>query len=154
MSSLSRFPSYPANWDEIRREVLEQDKYRCQNCGKSTKRLHIHHIEPLSAGGSNDISNLVCLCEDCHCVEHPHLADSNYLLGDSLHSNYLYCENCKRNYTMESNLLFCPDCETFLKTERYLEPKRGPYDYHHLKYGVKDDQDNEYQLDEDDWDPI
>jgi len=149
-----RFPEYPSNWDDLRREVLELDGYRCQNCGRSTKRLHIHHIVPLSAGGSNDISNLVCLCEECHSVEHPHLSETGYRLGDRLHSYYLYCENCKRNFLMESNLLFCPECESFLKTGRYLEPKRGPYDYQYLKYGVSEDQENRYNWEDDDLEPI
>lgn len=78
------FPAYPDNWDEIRREVLELDNYRCQNCGITTKRLHIHHIKPLSAGGTNDIANLVCLCEECHCAENPHLTNTDYKLGDSI----------------------------------------------------------------------
>jgi hypothetical protein len=55
---------------------------------------------------------------------------------------------------MESNLLFCPVCESFLETRKYLEPKRGPWDYYHLKYGVKEDQDNRYHWEDEDLEPI
>lgn len=38
----------------------------CQNCGCEDDRVHIHHIVPLSVGGSNRVTNLAVLCEKCH----------------------------------------------------------------------------------------
>ncbi|WP_083866574.1 HNH endonuclease [Natronococcus occultus] len=35
------------------------------NCS-SEQRLEVHHIVPLSVGGSNELSNLVTLCKECH----------------------------------------------------------------------------------------
>ncbi|WP_204365619.1 HNH endonuclease [Natronococcus jeotgali] len=35
------------------------------NCS-SEQRLEVHHIVPLSAGGSNERSNLITLCKNCH----------------------------------------------------------------------------------------
>lgn len=65
---------YPENWDEIRQEVLQRDGFTCGNCGRGD-HLHVHHIVPLSVGGSNQISNLRTLCEDCHKRLHPHMRD-------------------------------------------------------------------------------
>jgi hypothetical protein len=39
--------------------------FRCVRCEHS-RDLHVHHITPKSAGGSNDLDNLVCICEGCH----------------------------------------------------------------------------------------
>jgi len=111
-------PEYPSNWDEIRKEVLELDQYTCQNCRSKTKRLHIHHITPLSERGTNDAYNLVTLCEECFKARHPNTIPINVK-----HSSYLYCERCNEKYSHETGLYFCPECESFLKT--YVEPTRA-----------------------------
>lgn len=143
------FPDYPSNWDEIRKEVLELDSYKCQNCGTVTKQLHIHHIVPLSKGGSNHTSNLVCLCSECHGVEH-------FILRPSYDSESLYCSECASYYPQSSGLLYCPKCEQFLITKRQTEgkqlgdPQLRDNVYHYFKYGVPGDSEEDYQTDEDD----
>jgi hypothetical protein len=59
---------YPGDWDSIRTSALTRDGYRCGNCGASGPdvALHVHHIVPLSRGGSNQLSNLRTLCNACH----------------------------------------------------------------------------------------
>lgn len=58
-------------WFKIREEILERDGKRCVNC--STKsNLVIHHIVPISSRGTNQASNLVTLCRDCHRSAHNH----------------------------------------------------------------------------------
>jgi len=64
---------YPEDWDEIRRRILERDSYTCCNCWATNTTLHVHHIVPLSCGGSSQDSNLVVLCENCHKSIHPHM---------------------------------------------------------------------------------
>ncbi len=64
---------YPLDWGELRRQALERDGYRCGNCGMNTATLHVHHIVPLSRGGTNSLGNLWTLCEDCHKLIHPHM---------------------------------------------------------------------------------
>lgn len=55
-----------------RKKVLERDDFVCQNCGAESS-LEIHHIVPQMVGGSNELSNLVALCQECHRqVPHPH----------------------------------------------------------------------------------
>ena len=38
----------------------------CQLCNKRFDILEIHHIKPISQGGTNTKDNLICLCHDCH----------------------------------------------------------------------------------------
>ena len=64
---------YPSNWDEIRAQVLKRDGYKCCNDPTHTGKLHVHHIYPLSKGGSNRLSNLQTMCEKCHEDLHPHM---------------------------------------------------------------------------------
>lgn len=69
----SPFGEYPPDWDDIRKKILQRDGYRCQRCGRTDTELHVHHIVPLSKGGSSDPSNLITLCRECHESIHPHL---------------------------------------------------------------------------------
>lgn len=41
----------------------------CVNCG-STESIEYHHIVPIINGGSNNLSNIVPLCYECHCKAH------------------------------------------------------------------------------------
>jgi 5-methylcytosine-specific restriction endonuclease McrA len=53
----------------IRYEVLSRDDYRCQNCGRDVSdgvKLVVDHMLPVDWGGTNDISNLQTLCEECN----------------------------------------------------------------------------------------
>lgn len=66
-----RTGEYPDDWEDRRKQVLERDEYECQRCGAADETLHVHHITPISEGGSHDLSNLEALCESCHAQEHP-----------------------------------------------------------------------------------
>ncbi len=63
------FLSYPPDWDERRQLLINTEGNFCNNC-RSLSHLHIHHIMPLSKGGTNELSNLKLLCEKCHSGEH------------------------------------------------------------------------------------
>lgn len=60
----------PWNWEQIRKQVLERDGWKCTACGR-TDHLHVHHIVPRSAGGSDELDNLTTLCVRCHSNQHP-----------------------------------------------------------------------------------
>jgi hypothetical protein len=70
----SRYESlcYPEDWTELKHQVLVRDGYTCANCGGSGE-MHVHHIVPLSKGGTNSLSNLKALCRGCHKLVHPHM---------------------------------------------------------------------------------
>jgi len=54
------------HWKETRADVLERDDHECQACGKE-EDLHVHHIQPVSAGGPRfELNNLVTLCDTHH----------------------------------------------------------------------------------------
>lgn len=48
-----------------RKYYWENLKNECINCG-STDELQLHHIVPLSQGGTNRLSNIVVICSKCH----------------------------------------------------------------------------------------
>lgn len=57
----------------VKAYVLARDNYRCQSkqAGiKHSDKLHVHHIVFRSQGGSNQHTNLITLCEDCHNALH------------------------------------------------------------------------------------
>ena len=64
--------------------------HRCANCG-DTKALQYHHIVPLSCGGNEIPSNVVCLCGSCH--SKIHFGDKNVILHNDLVVTYSYVNN-------------------------------------------------------------
>jgi hypothetical protein len=46
--------------------VLHRDGYQCQKCKVKNSKLHVHHLEFISNGGTDTPNNLITLCEDCH----------------------------------------------------------------------------------------
>lgn len=42
----------------------------CKLCNKKTEYLELHHIIPKSRGGTDDKSNLIELCSECHGLAH------------------------------------------------------------------------------------
>lgn len=58
-------------WKPLAHRIRVQDDFRCNVCGHANEVLHVHHIIPLSEGGTNDPSNLVTLCHGCHLHQHP-----------------------------------------------------------------------------------
>jgi len=66
---------YPSDWDSRRKKVYKRDDYGCAHCGinggpHGNAELHAHHIVPKSRGGSDNISNLITLCNECHKAVH------------------------------------------------------------------------------------
>lgn len=56
-------------YEKLRGIFDRQLPKECGNCD-AVEGLHIHHIVPLSFGGSNRLSNLVRLCTGCHSKAH------------------------------------------------------------------------------------
>lgn len=58
---------------KICNEVFKRDKNSCSACFKTRYKLSqigafltAHHIQPREAGGANELSNLIALCNKCH----------------------------------------------------------------------------------------
>lgn len=64
------WPTYPDDWPQRKHYIIRQAECECESCGEDEKPLHVHHIKELSTGGTNALSNLQCLCEDCHNAAH------------------------------------------------------------------------------------
>jgi 5-methylcytosine-specific restriction endonuclease McrA len=67
-------------WWEIRKRVWDRDGGRCRvlSGGKQCMKpaSEVHHIIPLSRGGTTSMANLVCICVECHNKRHHHLLRS------------------------------------------------------------------------------
>lgn len=52
----------------LRFRVLKRDNFACFYCGAGPRQsvLHVDHVKPVSAGGTNDFDNLRTACEDCN----------------------------------------------------------------------------------------
>ena len=54
-------------WSKTRSQVLRRDRRTCQTCGAPATQ--VDHITPIAWGGSDDLTNLVAICADCHRVK-------------------------------------------------------------------------------------
>lgn len=55
-------------WNKIRFEVLERDKFRCVECGKSAE--DVHHVDYKYLGTDMESDYCVSLCKTCHKEKH------------------------------------------------------------------------------------
>ncbi|MDP2167723.1 MAG: HNH endonuclease [Thermodesulfovibrionales bacterium] len=69
-----RGEDYGINWESLRAMILSRDSHECQTAdGYCNGPLQIHHIVPLSKGGTNRSNNLITLCYSHHCMKHEHM---------------------------------------------------------------------------------
>jgi len=52
-------------YEELKRQVLHRDSWRCQICGSRTG-LEVHHLTFRSHQGEDTEDNLITLCTFCH----------------------------------------------------------------------------------------
>ena len=52
--------------ENLRLAAIKRDQNTCKLCGATNTRIEVHHITPRRQNGLNTISNLICLCSDCH----------------------------------------------------------------------------------------
>jgi len=70
-SHKKRYKDYGEDWDELSNTCLILANHTCVDCGKPATQ--VHHIVPLSKGGTNEQRNLKALCFRCHSKYHKHL---------------------------------------------------------------------------------
>lgn len=51
---------------KLRDEILERDNHKCQICGATNRKLHVHHKIKRKNGGKTVSENLITLCPSCH----------------------------------------------------------------------------------------
>jgi 5-methylcytosine-specific restriction endonuclease McrA len=59
---------------KVKEQVKARTDYRCVVCGKQFPEycLEVHHVKRRANGGSNQPSNLVPVCANCHRIIHAH----------------------------------------------------------------------------------
>ena len=61
-------PQRKSTSTRTRFEVFKRDGFACRYCGRRAPdvELHVDHVVPVAAGGTNDSINLVTACADCN----------------------------------------------------------------------------------------
>ncbi len=59
----------PELYEELHKQVLRRDGWRCQSCG-TMSNLEVHHKEFRSQSGDDSEENLITLCAVCHDIVH------------------------------------------------------------------------------------
>lgn len=70
---------YGSRWRKIRSMFLNANPFceKCKSEGRYTLASEIHHIIPLSKGGTHDLDNLMPLCKSCHAKIHASIRKKN-----------------------------------------------------------------------------
>lgn len=71
------------NWQRKRLLILERARFTCEECGDTTKTLHVHHTyyeKGLNPWDYPDHS-LRSLCVDCHAVAQDKMAELHRVIG-------------------------------------------------------------------------
>lgn len=119
----------------IRFRVLKYAKQRCELCGREGK-LHVDHITPRSKGGSDDISNLQALCEECNVVKR-HTDDEDFRSIAQTYNHRMqgcqFCQFDKERIIFEHELCYAiHDDRKATEHHAIICPKRHVSDYFDL----------------------
>lgn len=57
---------------DLKTLVQERDQKTCRSCLNEIEQysMQVHHIKPVSVGGSDSLDNLILLCKPCHSEVH------------------------------------------------------------------------------------
>lgn len=85
----------------LRYEVLKRARGRCESCGISNEEraLQVDHIMSRSKGGSNDLSNLQCLCSTCNAQKLGVDTTDFHSAHDAYHHRDLECPFCTLDHS-------------------------------------------------------
>lgn len=83
----------PEAYEDLRKEILARDNWRCQNCG-AVENLQVHHIQSRSRLGDDTFENLITLCARCH--EALHRNRKSHHVRDTPSSSWNFsCPSCR-----------------------------------------------------------
>ena len=76
LCSINKLIRSSAAYKDLRREVFRRDKYTCKECRQVGGNLVVHHIEAVAHKPERimDASNMITLCEKCHCITDNYLS--------------------------------------------------------------------------------
>lgn len=67
----SRIDYYAPHWRELRSRVLKETGGKCERCGKSYRKIHMHlHHKHYRTIGNEAREDVELLCVYCHAIEH------------------------------------------------------------------------------------
>lgn len=68
---------YGRSWKRVRDRYIRLHPFceECERQGQLTKAEEVHHIIPLSRGGTHNTDNLLTVCRSCHNKFHIELGD-------------------------------------------------------------------------------
>lgn len=77
-------------WHDMRKRVLERDGYICQACLKN-KATQAHHLsyDIYNMIGRSAAFELVAICYQCHRTIHPHMAEAQHNVNETLFNPYM-----------------------------------------------------------------
>ena len=86
-------------WKNLKEEFYGDNNYRCEICGIDAKNIyHTHHWKyPQTDWFYDEIDNLVCLCQDCHKLQHE-LNDKESWKGGKWLNKHHFLYEATRNY--------------------------------------------------------
>lgn len=110
-------------FDKSKKEkILHKSKGVCAHCGKGLDlaTMTIDHVIPLSKGGTNELKNLVALCEDCN------QGKSNYVVEPEDYFRFLdwiyLKELIKRYGEYENNVKWVSKRQVFSEDMQNISP--------------------------------
>jgi hypothetical protein len=95
---------YGAHWNEIRQRVYERDGMRCRACGKGNIKLNAHHVLLLRVSQTNDMRNLITLCDECHMLVEARalrMLKSGQHRTDVVRMTFRWLQECKEKRQQE-----------------------------------------------------
>lgn len=86
---------------KLKAEAIQLANNKCKLCGVDGSTggksfLEIHHIRPLSKGGSNSLDNIIVLCPNCNKKTRDNiLSDDEFIGGSPCQMSGQICPSCK-----------------------------------------------------------
>lgn len=78
-------------WQKKRLEILERDKWMCQDCGDNENTLHVHHRVYMYGKEPWDTPNeyLITLCAGCHEAEAESMSEALHDMNQEIKKKFL-----------------------------------------------------------------
>lgn len=119
---------------EKKEKVLHKSKGVCSHCGKKLdlESMTVDHVIPLSKGGTNELKNLVALCENCNQDK------SNYVVDPEdyyIHLDWVYLKDLIKKYGeysesvnwVSKRQIFSEDMQNVSVLKHFHIPTKGKF---------------------------